>query len=57
MQHSLNHLFNFRKSSKPFSYTIFPVKKINVGNVLKFWGNHCLIILSDSHPEIGNFRV
>jgi hypothetical protein len=25
----------FIKSSKPFSYTIFPVKKINVGKVLK----------------------
>jgi hypothetical protein len=29
-----------------FFYTIFPVKKINVGQVLKLWENHCLIVLS-----------
>jgi hypothetical protein len=29
-----------------FSYTIFPVKKINVGKILKLWEIRCLIILS-----------
>jgi hypothetical protein len=29
-----------------FSYTIFPVKKINVEKVLKLWGNCYLIVLS-----------
>jgi hypothetical protein len=29
-----------------FSYTIFPVKKINVGKILKLWENRYLIILS-----------
>jgi hypothetical protein len=32
---TLNHLFNFRKTNKGLSYTIFPVKKINVGKILK----------------------
>jgi hypothetical protein len=35
-----------RKSNKDFSYTIFPVKKINVGKVLKLRENGSLIILS-----------
>jgi hypothetical protein len=30
----------------PFSCTIFPVKKINVGKILKSWENRYLIILS-----------
>jgi hypothetical protein len=30
-----NHLFNFRKTNKGFLYTIFPVKKINIGKILK----------------------
>jgi hypothetical protein len=29
-----------------FSYTIFPVNKINVGKVLKLWENHCLIVFT-----------
>jgi hypothetical protein len=45
MQHSLNHLFNFRKTNKGFPYTIFPLKKINVENVLKLWENCYLINL------------
>jgi hypothetical protein len=36
----------FRKSNKGFSYTIFPVKKINVGEVLKLLENCYLIFLS-----------
>jgi hypothetical protein len=42
------HTFNlFRKSSKAFSYTIFPVKKINVGKVFKkLLENRYSIILS-----------
>jgi hypothetical protein len=35
MNAALNHLFNFRKTNKGFSYTIFPAKKINVQKVLK----------------------
>jgi hypothetical protein len=36
----------FRKSNNGFSYTIFPVKKINVGKFYKLWENCYLIILS-----------
>jgi hypothetical protein len=39
-----------------FSYNIFPVKK-NVGKILKFWENYCLIILSIHILKLGNFRV
>jgi hypothetical protein len=35
MQHAHNHLFDFGKTNEGFSYTIFPKKKLNVGNVLK----------------------
>jgi hypothetical protein len=45
MQHSQLFIW-FRKSNKDFSYTIFPVNKINVGKILKLWENCCLIILS-----------
>jgi hypothetical protein len=34
MQHS-QLLFNLENQSKDFSYIIFPVKKINVGKILK----------------------
>jgi hypothetical protein len=39
-------LFNLENQTKDFSYTIFPVKKINVGKILKLWENRYLIILS-----------
>jgi hypothetical protein len=42
MQHSQLFIW-FRKSNKDFSYTIFPVKKLNVGKVLKLWENCYLI--------------
>jgi hypothetical protein len=45
MQHTQLFIW-FRKSNKDFSYTIFPVKKINVEKVLKLWENCYLIILS-----------
>jgi hypothetical protein len=45
VQHSQLFIW-FRKSNKDFSYTIFPVKKINVGKILKLWENCYLIILS-----------
>jgi hypothetical protein len=32
-----NHLFDSENQTKAFSYTIFPVKKINVGKFLKLW--------------------
>jgi hypothetical protein len=41
-----NHLFNFRKTNKGFPYAIFPVKKTNVGKVLKLWKKFYLNILS-----------
>jgi hypothetical protein len=56
MQHSHKHLFNLENKLENFSYTIFPVKKINIGKFLKLWEklfNYSLY----SHPEIGNFRV
>jgi hypothetical protein len=31
----ITFLFNLENQSKDFSYTIFPVKKINVGKILK----------------------
>jgi hypothetical protein len=37
MNATLNHLFNFRKTNKGLSYTILPVKKINVVKVLKIY--------------------
>jgi hypothetical protein len=45
MQHS-QLCFDSENQTKDFSYTIFPVKKINVGKVLKLWENCYLIILS-----------
>jgi hypothetical protein len=41
-----NFLFNLENQSKDFSYTIFPVKKINVGKILKLRENRYLITLS-----------
>jgi hypothetical protein len=41
-----NFLFNLENQTKDFSYTIFPVKKINVGKILKLRENRYLIILS-----------
>jgi hypothetical protein len=35
MNATLTRSFNFRKTNKGFPYTIFPVKKINVGKTLK----------------------
>jgi hypothetical protein len=34
MQHTLL-LFNLENQTKDFSYTLFPVKKINAGKILK----------------------
>jgi hypothetical protein len=34
-----------------FSYTIFPVNKINVEKIYKLRANHCLIILSIHIPR------
>jgi hypothetical protein len=46
MQHS-QLLFNLENQTRDFSYTIFPVKKINVGNFfLKLSENRYLIIIS-----------
>jgi hypothetical protein len=41
-----NFLFNLENQTKDFSYTIFPVKKINVGKILKLSENRYLIIIS-----------
>jgi hypothetical protein len=40
-----------------FSYTIFLVKKINVGKILKIMRKLLFNYSFYSHPEIGNFRV
>jgi hypothetical protein len=40
-----------------FSYTIFLVKKINVGKILKIMIKLLFNYSFYSHPEIGNFRV
>jgi ribosomal protein S3AE len=55
MQHS-QLCFNLENETKDFSYTIFPVKKINVEKIKimrKLLFNYSLY----SPPEIGNFRV
>jgi hypothetical protein len=41
-----NCLLDLENQTRFFSYTRFPVKKINVGKVLKLWENCYLIILS-----------
>jgi hypothetical protein len=43
---TLNFVLNSENQTKDFSYTIFPVKKINVGKNLKLCENCYLIILS-----------
>jgi hypothetical protein len=51
-----NFLFDSEKSKKDFSYTIFPVNKINVGKnkiMRKLLFNYSFY----SHPEIENSRV
>jgi hypothetical protein len=40
-----------------FSYTIFPVKKINVGKKFKIMRKLLFNYSFYSYPEIGNFRV
>jgi hypothetical protein len=49
--------FNSENQTKDFSYTIFPVKKINVGKVLKIMRKLLFNYSLYSHPEIGNFKV
>jgi hypothetical protein len=43
--------------TKDFSYTIVPVKKINVGKKFKIMRKLLFNYSLYSHPEIGNFRV
>jgi hypothetical protein len=43
--------------TKDFSYTVFPVKKINVGKKFKIMRKLLFNYSLYSHPEIGNFRV
>jgi hypothetical protein len=63
-----NFLFDLENQIKIFSYTIFPVKKINVEFFLKLWENHCLIVLSihilklkisgcDTYHAYGNHKM
>jgi hypothetical protein len=49
--------FNSENQTKDFSYTIFPVKKINVGKKIKIMRKVLFNYSFYSHPEIGNFRV
>jgi hypothetical protein len=56
MKHS-QLCFNSENQTKEFSYTIFPVKKINVGQILKILKKSLFNYSLYSHPEIGNFRV
>jgi hypothetical protein len=52
-----NFLFNLERQTKDFSYTIFPVKKRNVGKIFKIMRKSLFKYSIYSHPEIGNFRV
>jgi hypothetical protein len=56
MNATLTSLFNLENRINDFSYTIFPVKKVNVASfkiMIKLLFNYSLYSL----PEIGNFRV
>jgi hypothetical protein len=55
MQHTTFYLI--QKIKQGFPYTIFPVKKINVGNFFKIMIKSLFNYSLYSHPEIGNFRV
>jgi hypothetical protein len=46
MNATLNFVLTSENQTKDFSYTIFPVKKINVEKILKLRENCYLIILS-----------
>jgi hypothetical protein len=52
-----NFLFNLENKTKDFSYTIFPVEKINVEKNFKIMRKSLFNYSFYSHPEIGNFRV
>jgi hypothetical protein len=54
---TLNHLFNFRKSGKPFSYTIFRVSKINVEKFFKVMRKLLFNYSFYYILKLGNFRV
>jgi hypothetical protein len=56
MQHTYNHLFNLEKWTKDFSYTIFPLKKINVEKKFKIMRKLLFNFPSYSHPEIWKFQ-
>jgi hypothetical protein len=57
MNATLNFVLTSEKQTRDFSYTIFPVKKINVGNFFKIMRNLLFNYSFYSHPEIGNFWV
>jgi hypothetical protein len=44
MQHT-QLFFNLKNQTKDFSYTIYPVKKINGGKILKLLENNYLVVL------------
>jgi hypothetical protein len=52
MNATLTTLYLIHKIKQGFSYTIFYVKKINVGKVLKLLENCCFIILSIHVPKL-----
>jgi hypothetical protein len=49
-------LFNLENQTMDFSYTIFTVKKINVGKILKIMRKLLFNYSFYSHPEIGKFQ-
>jgi hypothetical protein len=57
MQHSHQTIFLFRKSNNDFfSYTRFPVNKINVEKILKIMRKSLFNYSLYSHPEIWKFQ-
>jgi hypothetical protein len=58
MNATLNFLFDLENQTKDFfSYTIFPVKKINIGKFFKIMRKLLFNYSLYSRPEIENFRV
>jgi hypothetical protein len=57
MNATVNFVLTSENQTKDFSYTIFPVKKINVGKKFKIMRKLLFNYSLYSRPEIGNFRV
>jgi hypothetical protein len=55
--HTYLFYFIYKKQTITFSYTKFPKKRINVGQILKIMRNRCLIIFPINILKLSKFRV